>query len=89
MSYCKHTDLNAQRTTSHRGAQWPWSFDPLAKRVSQRIGPAQGRQAPAVRVSPLTRTDTLQFRAAIGSKALSDLKRCFSEYGRKRKGNVF
>ena len=47
MSHCKHADLNAQRITSHRGAQWPWSFDPMAKRVSQRIGPAQGRKAPA------------------------------------------
>ncbi len=72
MSHCKHTDLTAQRTTQHRGARWPWSFDPMAKSISQGISTAQGRQAPAARVSPLTGTDTLQFRAAIGSKALCD-----------------
>ena len=89
MSHVIHTDLNTQRNTQHRGAWWPWSLDPRAKRVSQGIGAGQGRQAPAGRVSPLTRTDTLQFRAAIGSKALSDQRGAWPSRAENEKAVFF
>ena len=89
MSHCKHVDVNAQSAMEQTRRAVAVVLRSHGEEGFAAYRPGSRAPSARKRVSPLSRTDALQCRAAIGSKPLSDWKRCLFESGRKRKGNVF